>query len=87
MAHTLTELLSMVVDLITYDMLAHQIVTVATREEWFNWNAERLVEALRKVYPMETTTRSDTRWVGSPINLIEALHLNVFEKKIPRHVG
>ena len=46
-------------------MLAHQMVAIATREEWINWNAERLVEALRKVYPIETTTRfqpSDTRW-------------------------
>jgi len=82
----------MVVDLITYDMMAHQMVTVATRGEWFNWTAERLVEALRKVYPMETPTRfqsSDTRWaeVGSRINLIDALRVNECEKKIPRHAG
>ncbi len=27
-------------NLITYDMLAHQMITVATREEWLNWDAE-----------------------------------------------
>jgi len=51
-------------NLITYDMLAHQMVTVATREEWLRWDAERLVETLRKVYPAETTTcfqPTDTR--------------------------
>ncbi len=68
-------------NLITYDMLAQQMVTIATREEWLNWDAERLVEALRKVYPAETTTRfqpTDTRWaeVGSRVNSIEALRLS-----------
>jgi hypothetical protein len=66
-------------NLITYDLLAHPMVTVTTREEWLNWNAERLVEALHKVFPIETTTRSsDTRWaeVGSRVNSIEALRLN-----------
>jgi len=68
-------------NLITYDMLAHQMVTVATKEEWLNWDAERLVETLRKVYPAETTTRfqpTDTRWaeVGSRVNSIEAIRLS-----------
>ena len=57
------------------------MVTVATRKEWLYWNAERLMEALRKVYPIETTTHfqpSDTCWaeVESCVNSIEALRLN-----------
>ena len=68
-------------NLITYDMLAHQMVTVATREESLSWGAERLMETLRKVYPAETTTRfqpTNTRWaeVGSRVNSIEALRLS-----------
>ena len=57
------------------------MVTVATREEWLSWDAERLVEALRKVYPAESTTRFQptfTRWaeVGNRVNSIEELRLS-----------
>jgi len=70
-------------------MLAHQMVTVATREEWLSWDAELLVETLRKVYPVETTTRfqpTDTRWteVGSRVKFLVMLVQSLAELGEPK---
>lgn len=68
-------------DMITLDMLTQRLVTTDKKEDWQSWDAERLIEALKRLYPDEAVSRfqpAATRWaeVAARVSSVEALRLN-----------
>jgi len=68
--------------LIAIDMMTQGLTSPTARDAWQDWEAERLIQSLRKVYPAEAGNRfqpTRERWaeVASRVSNLEAIRVTV----------